>query len=97
MPHESRPLVSWLIFDVRQRMKTSTRIWGWFMTTFLLLVGISAIVSHRFVGKNGIGVVTGRTADIFGGVFILTAAWFLYLLRSAKPGRSDSSASADGR
>ncbi|MBX3751530.1 MAG: hypothetical protein KF897_15735 [Opitutaceae bacterium] len=46
------------------------------MTTLLLLVGVSAIITHRFVGKYGSGVMTGRSAVIVGGFVTLTAVYF---------------------
>jgi hypothetical protein len=75
--------------DVLSFMTTGTRIFGWCFTCFLSMAGLSAVLNHRLVGRHGVSMATGHTADILGAIMLLLAAYFSYLLRTSKAEPAD--------
>jgi hypothetical protein len=83
--------------NVLSFMTTGTRIFGWFFTCFLSMAGLSAVLNHRLVGRHGVSMATGHTADILGAILLLLAAYFSYLLRTSKAEPADPAANRKNR
>jgi hypothetical protein len=61
-------------------MKRSSRIWGWWMTGFVVVIGMITVASRTLRGKSNSVIVTGTPAVFIGLLFLALGLYFTFLM-----------------